>query len=57
MAVAAVVLFRLLVQHWLARIVPSTVASAGAWVVAAIIVASTVAATVGDLRGQGLSRS
>lgn len=52
LTVAVVVeLYRLVVQDWIARLVPVPVAAGLAWVVAAAVVATVGASVYGDMRG------
>ncbi len=51
MGVLTVVLYRLIVQDWLAGILPDAVASGMAWVLAAVVVVLVSAGVLGELRG------
>ncbi len=53
MAVLTVVLYRLLVQRWLAGILPEALAAGLAWLLAAAVVVMAAAAVAGELRGPG----
>jgi putative peptide zinc metalloprotease protein len=50
-AVLVVVLYRLIVQGWLAQLVPEAVAAGLAWVLAALVVVLATVGVLGELRG------
>ena len=49
MGVLTVIFYRLLVQDWMARLIPATIAEALAWVLAAAVVGLSIANVAGEL--------
>lgn len=52
MAVVALVVYRLVAQHWMESLLPGRWAGALAWLLAAGVVAATIMAVAEDMRGQ-----
>jgi hypothetical protein len=51
MCVLTLVSYRLFVQHWMAQLLPITIAEALAWVMAAAVLVLSAVSVVGELRG------